>query len=685
MPYPGAPRFNGRVQLEGVRLIVEIVSAGRRISPFTLSEGVPIVLGRHRDCDSVLPDPHVSRRHLELELNADGRVRVQSLSPKNPVQIGTGAASDRTLSGSEWIRPGMRVTLGETTLVFRAGPAIADSVSAGDETASVRFLADRPSPLDSGTLSPAVSGSLSVSGDRFEVDADAATQWLAEESVRDGLADPDFRNKLESIYRLAEGISGSPDRESLVDRALELLFDVLPAERGFVAVGDPAVRGSSDPDSGELGFEFIRVRGLLEGTGRSIDMSQTILDEIQAQRRGLLIRDVPEELGDEAGPSVERLGIRSLLCAPLILGGDFQGFVYLDQGQDFLSEDPSRRRFTPHDLEYLQGVARLLAVALDDVSLRDTLHRENVQFRQVLRRRSEIVADSPIMLALLERVVRVAERDSTVLILGETGTGKELIARTIHDRSSRASGPFVAFNCGLSNPALIESELFGHAKGAFTDAARDHKGKFALADGGTLFLDEIGEMPPETQVKLLRVLQERQVWPVGSEAPVAVDLRLVAATHRDLEQLRDEGQFREDLYYRIAVLTIELPRLADRGDDVLVIARSLLAEEFQFDPAAERALLQYSWPGNVRELQNAVEQASFNARGRRIKLSDLPASVAKEGRRDRVEIPLTTLSEVEERAIRRTLKALGGNKKRTAEMLGISRETLYQKLKLYKV
>lgn len=630
-------------------MILEIVSAGQRLTSLPLREGEPLVLGRHPDCDRVLPDPHVSRRQVEFELRAGDRVFVRNLGTKNPVLF-----RDSPLDEGE-IGEGDRVSFGETTVVVRR-PIDGE----GEGTPSVRLLADGATPLEH--------------TDRLVVDPQAATQWL---SAEPDPADTQHRNKLQALYRFAEAAGHLDDRDALLDLALQLLFEAVPAERGFVGLGEPPAGERAEGDS--FGFDVTRVRNESEESGRSIDMSQTILDEIQLERRAFLVRDVRDDFGDGAGPSVARLGIRSFLCAPLLIGDEFHGVVYLDQ------TGRATRAFLPGDLEFAQGIARLLAMALDDFSLRESLRSENLQLRQILERRSRIVADSEAMSDVLDRVARVAERDSTVLVLGETGTGKELIARTIHDRSERRNGPFIAFNCALSSPALIESELFGHAKGAFTDATRDHRGKFVLASGGTLFLDEIGDMPLDTQVKLLRVLQERQVWPVGSEAPVAVDIRLVAATHRDLEQLKSESSFREDLYYRVAVLTIELPRLADRGDDVLLIARSLLPDGMSFDPAAERALLGYRWPGNVRELQNAVEQASFNARSKKIKLGDLPASIAKEGRRDRVEVPLTTLSEVEARTIRRTLRALGGNKKRTAETLGISRETLYQKLKLYQI
>ncbi|MEM7260405.1 MAG: sigma 54-interacting transcriptional regulator, partial [Planctomycetota bacterium] len=237
-------------------------------------------------------------------------------------------------------------------------------------------------------------------------------------------------------------------------------------------------------------------------------------------------------------------------------------------------------------------------------------------------------------------------------------------------------------NCAALPRDLLEAELFGIEQGVATGVA-SRAGIFEQAHGGTVFLDEIGDMPLETQVKLLRAIQERKIWPVGSEDPIDVDFRLVAATHRNLDAMRRKGEFRDDLFYRIAVLTVELPPLRDRGEDIVRIAERCLPEEFDIDAAASRALLAYQWPGNIRELQNAMEHASFNAPAEVVRLHDLPKEIASVGRRDRVSTRVASLKEMEMRHIRRALEAFNGNKKRSAEALGISRETLYQKIKTY--
>jgi two-component system response regulator HydG len=280
--------------------------------------------------------------------------------------------------------------------------------------------------------------------------------------------------------------------------------------------------------------------------------------------------------------------------------------------------------------------------------------------------------------------------------MGESGTGKELIARAIHDRSSRASGPFVALNCAAVPPNLIESELFGHAKGAFTDAKTSRTGLFQQANGGTLFLDEIGELPLEMQPKLLRALQEREVRPVGATADIPFDARLITATNRDLESEVEGGRFREDLLYRVDVVRVELPPLRGRGRDVLLLAQSFM-ERFarrsgrdirDIEPSAAERLLAYDWPGNVRELENCIERAVALCPGHTITAQELPSKV-REYESERLLLAadepgeMPTLEELEKRYVKQVLKAMGGNKSQAAKVLGLDRRTLYRRIEKY--
>ena len=309
-----------------------------------------------------------------------------------------------------------------------------------------------------------------------------------------------------------------------------------------------------------------------------------------------------------------------------------------------------------------------------------------------------IIGTGPAMRAALDVVARVAATDSTVLVTGESGTGKELVARALHQRSRRASGPFVAINCAALPETLLESELFGHAKGAFTDARTARAGLFLQASGGTLLLDEIGEMPASLQAKLLRVLQERSVRPVGGDHEVPVDVRIVAATNRDLESDVEEGRFRQDLFYRICVVRIELPPLRARGNDVLELAQKALERLARaagkpvtgISAAAAEKLLAYDWPGNVRELHNAVERAVALTRYKELTVEDLPEKV-RDYRSSHVIVAgddpeqLPTMDEVERRYVLRVLDRVHGNKALAARVLGFDRKTLYRKLVRYGV
>ncbi len=308
----------------------------------------------------------------------------------------------------------------------------------------------------------------------------------------------------------------------------------------------------------------------------------------------------------------------------------------------------------------------------------------------------DVLGASSVMRQALDLVARVAPTDSSVLITGESGTGKEVFARVLHQRSRRAAGPFVAVNCAAVPEALLESELFGHARGAFTDAKLARTGLFLQASGGTLFLDEIGDMPMGLQPKLLRALQERTVRPVGGDREIAFDARVVTATNRDLEAAIEEGRFREDLYYRVNVVHLELPPLRSRGGDVLVLAQAALVRFAAaahksvtgIAPAAAEKLLAYDWPGNVRELQNAIERAVAVTRYAEITIDDLPARIRDHQSKNVLIVAedpaqLPSLEEVERRYILRVFEAVHGNKAMAARILGLDRKTLHRKLERY--
>jgi DNA-binding NtrC family response regulator len=338
-----------------------------------------------------------------------------------------------------------------------------------------------------------------------------------------------------------------------------------------------------------------------------------------------------------------------------------------------------------------------LGIVLERALERKALRRETTQLRERISERDRIdsiVGSSPPMLRIFETLLQVAPSRASVLITGESGTGKELIAAAIHQHSNRASGPFVKLHCAALAESLLESELFGHEKGSFTGAAARRDGRLQQADGGTLFLDEIGEISPAIQVKLLRFLQERELERVGGNQTIKVDVRIVAATNRDLPKMVKEGKFREDLFYRLNVVSLEMPPLRARPSDVPLLAMRFLRKYCdenaksieRFGEDALRAMTAYSWPGNVRELENAVERAVVVCRGAEISAGDLPAQVAEAtGQRTdgMPQVPGASLAELERYAILRTLEHTGGSTSRAAEILGVSTRTIQYRMHQY--
>jgi two-component system response regulator HydG len=326
------------------------------------------------------------------------------------------------------------------------------------------------------------------------------------------------------------------------------------------------------------------------------------------------------------------------------------------------------------------------------------LEAENLNLKEQLGKTFDlgnIIGNSPAMRELIEILRLVAPSEATVLIQGESGTGKELVANAIHHNSPRKSGPFVKVNCAALPETLLENELFGHEKGAFTGATGPKKGRFQMADQGTMFLDEIAEMTPATQAKILRVLQEREFEPVGGTRSIRVDTRIISATNRNLEEEMETDRFREDLYYRLNVFTITVPSLRDRKSDIPLLADHFLAHYAAknhcvfngFQPQAMELLMRYAWPGNVRELENVIERAVIMARGERIGPEHLPGAIGDQDRSTTDPSPVLasgrSLKAVEREMILKTLDDMGGNRTQTAKLLGISRRTLQLKLKAY--
>jgi DNA-binding NtrC family response regulator len=403
------------------------------------------------------------------------------------------------------------------------------------------------------------------------------------------------------------------------------------------------------------------------------------------------------------GVALVDLGMREmdgLTLSERILGTRPDLPVIVVTGQGSMESAVSALRVGAYDFLTKPFDEKLLALTVERALQHRGLQEELTRLREAAAREGvfagEIVGQSQAMRRIYDVIARISTSDATVLIHGETGTGKELVARAIHHSSARARGPFVAINCAAVPETLLESELFGHARGAFTGAHVERSGLLVQATGGTLFLDEIGDLPLEMQPKLLRALQERNVRPVGSNGEVPFDARLISATNRDLEVEVSQKRFREDLYYRINVVPLEVPPLRERAGDVLLLAQHFLQRGARtsgkgalvLSPSAAEKLIAYAWPGNVRELENCMERAVALARFDQITVEDLPDKV-RAYQSDRFvaaaddPTSVVPLEQLERQYILQILRLVGGNKSRAAELLGLDRRTLYRKLDRY--
>jgi len=409
-------------------------------------------------------------------------------------------------------------------------------------------------------------------------------------------------------------------------------------------------------------------------------LSDSIVAKVVRTQKPLIISDALDDPEFKASESVVNLKLLSVMCAPLMTKGHLFGLIYV--GNDRLVN-----RFAQTSLDVLTVFAAQASLLLHNALLVNDLKLDNTELRKKLEdhRYGDIIGACPGMKEVFKKVDKIAVTDISVLITGETGTGKELIARELHRRSPRAKGPFITINCGAIPENLLESELFGHVKGAFTGAVATKQGRFQAAIGGTLFLDEIGEMPMSLQVKLLRALQEKVVYKVGDHRPEPVDIRVVAATNKVLEDEVKKNAFREDLYYRLNVVTLKLPPLRERGDDLVVLAKYFVqkyALEFKagsrgFTPAGAIALKKYSWPGNIRELENRIKKAVVLADKALLGPDDLDL---RPENLDPIMPLANAKEEFQKRYINEVLERNNGNRTKTAKDLGVDPRTIFRHL-----
>ncbi len=503
-----------------------------------------------------------------------------------------------------------------------------------------------------------------------------------------------------ALLEIANTLNSHSDFKEVSERVMEQAINLVGADYGALGVLDQSETRISLASfkSGE-GIRLGKILKMIEQHNKSLAVdSFAAIGELLREGKTLKLADSELPFAIRVFFNTQLHGKAALVTPVNVAGRAFGllGFVWSKEST-----------FADHDIALIEGIADQIGTALE----RDQLSTEVMRLKSELyQKQSEIVGQAPAIRRAIELGLNVAGTNTTVLVLGESGTGKELIANLIHYNSGREGKPFVKINCGAIPETLLESELFGHEKGAFTDARAQRQGRFEEANGGTLFLDEIGEMSLQAQVRLLRVLQDGELTRVGGKQVLRTDVRVIAATNSDLEMAIENGSFRKDLYYRLSVFPISLPPLRERIEDIHLLVFHFL-EDYKkksgrfisgISKEAMRALVNYDWPGNVRELENAIERAVIIASGRQIELDDLPdaisrraaeafaharqerAAAASEGRGVGIEIELpSAMDEIEKQVIAATLDYTDGDKSRAARLLNIGRKTLYRKLELY--
>ena len=481
-------------------------------------------------------------------------------------------------------------------------------------------------------------------------------------------------NNFLALYEIARTLNSILEPRGLLEKVLAIAMRHLTAERGFVLLVDA---------QHEAGFSVAAMENFVsQQKSDEFAASSSIVNRVLSSGEALLTFDAQSDERFDPSASIVAQKILSIICIPLRSGERVTGAIYLDSSK-------SRKAFTEDALKFLTVFGNLAAIAIENAQQFSTLRGENELLRSTIDATHQfpnIIGQSPRWKQVLEVVQRVLDVDASVLLTGESGTGKELIARAIHEQGTRKGMPFVAVNCSAIPEQLLESELFGHVKGAFTGAINDKRGLVDLAHGGTLFLDEVAELPVLLQSKILRLLQEREYRRVGDTANKVADIRVIAATNLDAQEAMKSGKLREDLYFRLNVIGIHLPPLRERKDDIPILAKHFLARAAELyhrpvkgiDPDAMEMLLSNPWKGNVREFQNVIERAVVLSKGSQLTRDELVFNAADQ---KSLQHSGVTLEEFERQIIEATLAEMKGNRTRTAERLGVSLRWLQYRLK----
>ncbi len=604
-------------------------------------DGGEFSVGRNPSNRLAVGDPSLSRHHCVIARRGE-QFEIRDLDSRNGTFVNGVPVHERTLTAGDEIQ------IGNSLFLFLSEDA---------QTA--------PSPavrLDERSVLTGSTVILRSQDSRYlQPDNVATAPFPALRVARD----------LKALLKLSTAINSVRRLETLERQLMECIFDVVPAARGAILLtGD-------NPDEFNSVFSWDRETGAVA----PFPVSGTVVRKVLEEKVGVLSTDVMEDAALGTSKSLLAAETRSLLAVPLTVFERMLGLIYLDTGS------PTAKLDQDH-LELMTAVAAISAVALENARHVERLEDENQRLKAEINIEHNMVVESPPMRTVYRFVSRVAASDSTVLITGESGTGKELVARAIHRNSPRAQKPFVAINCAALTETLLESELFGHEKGAFTGALQQKRGKLEVADGGTVFLDEMGELAPSLQAKLLRALQEREFERVGGTRAVHIDVRVIAATNRDLAESVKAGAFRQDLYYRLNVVSIEMPPLRERREDIPLLASYFAARAGErskrhvlgVSPEARACLINYEWPGNVRELENAIERAVVLGSSDFILPEDLPEAVLETVQPAGVNIAQyhEAVAQAKKQVILRAVEQAGGSYTEAAKLLGVHPNYLHR-------
>jgi transcriptional regulator with GAF, ATPase, and Fis domain len=624
-----------------------------------LVPGQRITLGRSPDSRVVLKDDLCSRQHSEISESQHGWV-VRDLSSLNGTFVNEERAVTEVL-----LRPLDEIRMGRSIYVFIKKPEQlpkrpTKTTSFNPHTEGIEIT----QRLGQTKYLPTSGTDLAEAIDVTQVPNPAVT------AARAAMAE-----NLAVLYRLAFELAEADTHSQLAAIALKALLTTTVGDVGAVLTLNAARE-----------FEIVAHQTRANVRVGYHKISHFVSREVMESRQAVLAEDVAANSRFRDRDSVQDLQASSLICAPVVHDGQTLGLVHLYR-------TVGNARLDPDDLEFTLAVAHQLGVAWHRLQRQEGLSRENQVLREQLRITTELIGQSSALLKIEDQITRVAGTKATVLIRGESGVGKELVARAIHFNSPRKDQPFICLNCAALTETLLESELFGHERGAFTGATERLIGKFEAADHGTIFLDEIGEMAPNTQAKLLRVLEGQPFERVGGNTPIKVDVRVVAATNRPLEESVREGRFRKDLYFRLQVVQMDVPALRERLDDIPLLAEHFL-KRFAletgrrvkgFSDEAITKMQKYHWPGNIRELRNVVERAVALGSTTTIESSDIWLSPLEINApvEDGSAYRAISLADLEKEHIARTLEHTAWNKSKAAKILGIERSTLDRKVRDY--